>query len=217
MNRLIQYDSAKVFPTADTTISDFYDKFSPEDYFIAVDLGGENIVGAYGPHDFYVLDFPGERAPNDRETTHEPLKTNGPSVQTNEEDLEEKKKKHKKDNTAGLHGVGFYQMTIGPSGDIDDLGGGEGGGDVAETTGGRPTGRPVTEPKPEVATKEESDNTFDVYKSEVLNWLATLDSGDKLIDATKTGRSDAFIKQNMDNGFDAEKTANSIRDHWYGV
>jgi len=50
-----------------------------------------------------------------------------------ESDLEEKKKKHKRSNTAGLHGVGYYSMGLSPSGRVE-------GGETAAQEAGEEAG-----------------------------------------------------------------------------
>lgn len=67
---------------------------------------------------------------------------------------------------------------------------------------------------------------FSLYKSRVIERLVDLqtyyvNNGDKsaqsIIDAVQQGRYDKFITSNMNRGFTIDKTAMSIRDHWYGV
>lgn len=65
----------------------------------------------------------------------------------------------------------------------------------------------------------ESDNMsiFEYYKNRVIAKLSDLESGQKVIDMVQSGKYDEFIHTNMANGFTIDKTAMSIRDHWYGV
>lgn len=56
-----------------------------------------------------------------------------------------------------------------------------------------------------------------LYRSRVIEKLIDLDSGQKVIDRLQSGRYDELIKRNMERGFTSDKTAMSIRDHWYGV
>jgi len=71
-----------------------------------------------------------------------------------------------------------------------------------------------------------SRDYFSVYKSRVIERLVELQSayvakGDtsaqSIVDTVVDGKYDKFIASNMDRGFTTDKTAMSIRDHWYGV
>ena len=74
---------------------------------------------------------------------------------------------------------------------------------------------------------EVNPNTeFSVYKQKILNKLTDMqrpyiDNGDQsarsILDAVQTGRYDEMILRNIKNSIEAEKTAEYIRDHWYGV
>lgn len=80
---LLRYDSTQILPSEfeNSEIEAFYDKFSPDDYLIAVDLGdGETVVGAYSPNDFYCIkDTPPSKAPDDVDST--PRSSQGPDIE----------------------------------------------------------------------------------------------------------------------------------------
>lgn len=65
--------------------------------------------------------------------------------------------------------------------------------------------------------EDNPQDLFNVYKSRVIEKLIELDSGQKVVDSVGGDRYDKFIQSNLNNGFTSEKTAMSIRDHWYGA
>ncbi len=71
-----------------------------------------------------------------------------------------------------------------------------------------------------------SRDYFSVYISRVIERLVELQSAyvakadtsaQSIVDAVVDGKYDEFIASNMERGFTTDKTAMSIRDHWYGV